>query len=231
MALGGNQALGGQQGNGRDRPGAARSPAPDSTRSRLIEAAAELFAERGYERTSIQDIARAAGLTTGAIYSNFRSKRDVLLAAIAEPAEAMGAVVGQARREGLSALQVIRIGAHRLVSGRGRRDRPILVNAMVLASRDPIVGQKLRKGLAKTFREFARLVQAGQAEGSIDADVDADAYVHYAYAVTFGAYLLETAGVPPPDQESWDRLMNLLLSALSGNSPDRRVSAGAKGAR
>ena len=60
----------------------------DATRDRLIEAASDLFAERGYERTGIEDIARRAGLTTGATYSNFRGKRELLAAAIAPPDQA-----------------------------------------------------------------------------------------------------------------------------------------------
>ena len=189
--------------------------APESTSSRLIDAASELFAERGYERTSTQDIARRAGLTTGAIYSNFRGKRELLLAAITQPAEALRAQVVDARRAGASALDLIRAGSHRLVSQRGRRQRSILVNALVLASRDPIVGQRLRQGLSKTFRDFGHLVREGQAEGSIDPDIDVDAYVHYAYALTFGAYLLETAGMPAPRQDQWDALMDRFLTALS----------------
>ena len=216
--------------DGPELDGGPRPDPPGSTRARLIEAASALFAERGYERTSIQDIARAAGLTTGAIYSNFRSKRDVLLAAIAAPAEAMGATVRDARRAGASALDLIRAGSRALVAGRGRRERPILVNALVLAGRDPIVGQKLRKGLARTFREFGRMVEAGQAEGSIAPDVDVDAYTHYAYAVTFGAYLLEAAGMPAPDQDAWDRLMDRLLTALAPTGPAVRERAEQTGA-
>ena len=219
MSLGGIMRPGGARRDG-DRVGAAPDGAvPESTRSRLVEAASELFAERGYERTSTQDIARRAGLTTGAIYSNFRGKRELLLAAISQPAEALRSRVGGARRAGASALDLIRAGSHRLVAHRGRRERSILVNALVLASRDAIVGHKLRQGLARTFRDFGNLVREGQTEGSIDPMVDVDAYVHYAYAVTFGAYLLEAAGMPAPDQMAWDGLMDRFLSALSTEAP------------
>ena len=193
----------------------ADGSAPESTSARLVEAASELFAERGYERTSTQDIARRAGLTTGAIYSNFRGKRELLLAAISQPAEALRSQVADARDAGASALDLIRVGSHRLVSQRGRRQRSILVNALVLASRDPIVGQKLRKGLTRTFRDFAHLIREGQREGSIAPDIDVDAYVHYAYALSFGTYLLETAGMPAPRQDEWDALMDRLFTALS----------------
>jgi AcrR family transcriptional regulator len=207
--------LGDPRRDGQDNGALGDGSAPESTSSRLVEAASELFAERGYERTSTQDIARRAGLTTGAIYSNFRGKRELLLAAISQPAEALRTQVGDARRAGATAIDLIRIGSHRLVSQHGRRQRSILVNALVLASRDSIVGQKLRQGLTRTFRDFGRLVKEGQAEGSIDAGIDVDAYVHYAYALTFGTYLLETAGMPAPDQERWDALMDRLLTALS----------------
>ena len=49
-----------------------------STRDRLLAAAVEVFVEQGYEGARLQDIARTAGLTTGAIYANFRGKDELL---------------------------------------------------------------------------------------------------------------------------------------------------------
>jgi AcrR family transcriptional regulator len=53
-----------------------------ATRAALVELAAELFAEGGYQQTSIRDITRAASLTSGAIYGHFRNKAELLAAAI-----------------------------------------------------------------------------------------------------------------------------------------------------
>jgi AcrR family transcriptional regulator len=53
------------------------------TRARLLDAAETLFGDRGIHRTSLDEIAAAAGLTKGAIYANFGSKKD-LIAAILE---------------------------------------------------------------------------------------------------------------------------------------------------
>ncbi len=52
------------------------------TRTALIEAAADLFARRGFHATSLEEIAHAAGFTRGAIYKNFRSKEEILLAVV-----------------------------------------------------------------------------------------------------------------------------------------------------
>ena len=53
------------------------------TRARLLDAALELTRRDGFERTTLQAIAEHAGMTTGAIYGNFRN-RDELFMALAE---------------------------------------------------------------------------------------------------------------------------------------------------
>src|SRR5947208_11040976 len=58
-----------------------------STRDRLLAAAVEVFVEQGYEGARLQDIARTAGLTTGAVYANFRGKDELLFAAIGARAD------------------------------------------------------------------------------------------------------------------------------------------------
>lgn len=48
------------------------------TRTRILEEAAKLFTEKGYEATSVQDLAEALGLSKAALYHHFRSKEEVL---------------------------------------------------------------------------------------------------------------------------------------------------------
>src|SRR5438132_1312149 len=59
-------------------------PPPQQERSRrkrdaLLQSALALFAERGYEQTSIEDIAHQAGVAVGGFYQHFTSKRQILL--------------------------------------------------------------------------------------------------------------------------------------------------------
>lgn len=61
--------------------------ASERTRRRLIDAAAEVIAERGYQAASLTDIATRAGLTTGAVYSAFGSKQALLVAVCTDAAE------------------------------------------------------------------------------------------------------------------------------------------------
>ena len=55
-----------------------RSYDPAETRRLLIAAALDLFAEKGFSRTSVQEVADRAGLTKGAFYHHFTTKDDVL---------------------------------------------------------------------------------------------------------------------------------------------------------
>src|SRR3984885_12896255 len=62
---------------------AAPSPCPPAEpRERLLGAAAEIFAERGYDGTRVADIAAAAGVSNGALYSHFASKAELLIQAL-----------------------------------------------------------------------------------------------------------------------------------------------------
>ena len=56
----------------------ARNPHPEQTERRILDVARRLFAEKGYERTSVQDIISATGLSKGAVYHHFRSKEAIL---------------------------------------------------------------------------------------------------------------------------------------------------------
>lgn len=57
----------------------APTPRRMATRRRLLDAASEVFAERGFHGSSVEDICDRAGFTRGAFYSNFASKDDLVI--------------------------------------------------------------------------------------------------------------------------------------------------------
>lgn len=62
----------------------ARITDPNSPRGRLLECAARLFREKGYERTTVRDIGAAVGIQSGSIFHHFPSKEDILRAVMVE---------------------------------------------------------------------------------------------------------------------------------------------------
>jgi AcrR family transcriptional regulator len=64
-------------------PSARRKPKGDKrerTRAALLDAARSLIREKGYERTTLEDVATRAGMTTGAIYGNFKNRDELFIA-------------------------------------------------------------------------------------------------------------------------------------------------------
>lgn len=57
---------------------------PDSPRGRVLDSASRLFRQKGYERTTVRDIASAVGIQSGSIFHHFSSKEDILRAVMSE---------------------------------------------------------------------------------------------------------------------------------------------------
>lgn len=61
-----------------------RAMAKQQTRQKVLQAAREMFIERGYEGATIRDIARAAGMSTGAVFASFTDKPELFDAILGE---------------------------------------------------------------------------------------------------------------------------------------------------
>lgn len=61
----------------REFPDTKRGRAAAHTRSKVIAAAADLFATRGYPNVGIRDVAKAVNMSTGAVFSHFKDKDEL----------------------------------------------------------------------------------------------------------------------------------------------------------
>ncbi len=57
---------------------------PGTPRGRLLRAAAHLFREKGYHRTTVRDIASLVGIQSGSLFHHFKSKEDILIQVMKE---------------------------------------------------------------------------------------------------------------------------------------------------
>jgi TetR/AcrR family acrAB operon transcriptional repressor len=71
----------------------------EETRSRILDAAERVFSEHGVSRTSLEDIAKAAGVTRGAIYWHFKDKSDLVEAMVNRVTLPMEAMVARSSDE------------------------------------------------------------------------------------------------------------------------------------
>jgi AcrR family transcriptional regulator len=81
---------------GLEHPAPVRRPRREEVRRRLLEAAAATFLEKGYLDSTLDDIARRAGLSKGAVYSNFSSKQEIVGLLLQKRIERMHEVIAAA---------------------------------------------------------------------------------------------------------------------------------------
>src|SRR5690606_25195402 len=66
-----------------------RQAAKVRTRLKVLDAARTLFAERGYDAATIRDIAKGAGMSTGAVFANFQDKAELFETVFSEEMEGL----------------------------------------------------------------------------------------------------------------------------------------------
>jgi TetR/AcrR family acrAB operon transcriptional repressor len=157
------------------------------TREALLDAAEWLFAQRGVSRTSLQDIAKAAGLTRGAVYWHFKDKTELFNAMMARttlPMEDSLASVGQAEQdEPLAELQRSALDALTRIARDPRTQRVFEIATHKVEYTDEHEGIRTRhreghrqcRGHLQTT--FARAQALGQLAEGVDTAAVALAYL------------------------------------------------------
>jgi AcrR family transcriptional regulator len=188
--------------------------APDtSTRDRLIAAAIEVFAEQGYEGARLQDIARAAGLTTGAVYANYRGKAELLFDAIG--ARAGVELDGLLRSSpGLGARSVLERLGDRLPAPRAA-EPSLLLDAVAAARRDDDLAALLRERLVRRESMLAGVVTQAKHDATLTDTVSTEAFTRFCTMLATGALVMRSLGLDQPDPDDWHALIARLLNALA----------------
>ena len=189
-----------------------------TTRERLVAAAIEVFRRDGYERARVQDIAREAGLTTGAIYANYRGKAELLYRGD-RPAHRARTRRTAAQRRRRSTVELLALLADRLLRRDG--DRPLLLEAVVGLARDPELAAMLRAGIAAREARFGALVDRGEATTARSTtSVDTETMARFCVMLAFGSMVLRTVDVDAGDREAWHALIERLLGASRAGIPE-----------
>lgn len=200
-------------------PPADGGPPTDALGDRLLAAAAEVFAERGYDRAGVAQIARRAGVTTGAIYSRYAGKGELLVAALeAHTTDELDALFADHRFEG-RAQDVLAIAGSHLVERSGsphtEKGTALLNEAFIAARRDPAVAALLHREALDRQAKLRALIDAAKETGGISPRLDTEALVTFCHALGFGFLLLDVADVPMPAAQPWEQLIAHLLATLA----------------
>jgi len=187
------------------------TPKAEATRQHLIATAIELFAERGYENTSVREIGQRVGLTTGAIYDHFRNKADLLAAAVA------AAIAAQLERpQSPGAVRPIVDSTTAVFAQHPSQTalRALLLDAAAAAKVDDAVRDRLREVQLDRLAAWTAVARAHQVDGDLDPTVDVDSWMRVLWALQFGLVIFDVFGIEPPDPDDTGALVQRFLDML-----------------
>ena len=186
------------------------------TRTALVEAAASVFARKGFAGASLDEIAEAAGFTRGAIYSNFKSKDDLILAVTdrywAGQLSAFSEVMAKA---GESPEEKVTAAAElwsKIFRESDPTMLPLTLELRLHALRDPAFRKRL-SGLHDEYRKrMASLVREQAAALGLTLRLSPEDMAELSWAASDG--LTQLAAIDRERGEHFDRLVGLLFELL-----------------
>jgi AcrR family transcriptional regulator len=185
-----------------------RKPQPRgrATRGKLLEAAEQLFTQRGYDGTSMHDVARAAGSSIGTLYHHFADKRALLL----ELVERFGDRVAAQRRSDLDFAAFLgddpraAFDAWLQKAFARLRSKPSLYLVVLsMAGRDDDVRRRYARVEQLAVERLTALIEFGQRRGLMRASVEphtAAFLIHHSLDMVVAQLLLREHAAPDPER-------------------------------
>jgi len=188
-----------------------------ATRTELLDAASRVFAQRGFHAATLEDVAREAGYTTGAIYSNFSGKDELFRAAFEHQIARDVREVSEAQAAATEDTPGARTRAAARRWMELVHERPemflLLLEYWAYAMRHP----ELRPSFVERFGAFrdttARWVEDEAKRGGWDLPLPASDIAVGINALTFGMALQY---LPGDDELPDDALEQMALAMLTG---------------
>ena len=181
------------------------------TRERLLRAAADVFAGRGYQGTRVSDIAHAAGMSNGALYAYFSSKAELLVGALR--AHGRRQLADLVAADPARSVPDLLLETGRSLRGRPEADAFLVIEALVAARRDQDVAGPMRDYVRERADWLAALVGQAQARGELDPALPRRAVAHLCLSLAVGAALV-TPDVHDVDDDEWVDVLVRLVSAF-----------------
>jgi AcrR family transcriptional regulator len=190
------------------------------SRNALLESAARGLSRYGYGNLKLDEVARDAGYTRGALYHQFRDKEDLALAVIEWVDENWMREVGvPAAQEPDPVAELIALARGHAVFCRRDIARVVMALRVEFSGQDHPVGREIERISETGIKRVARLVNAGRRDGSIPPGPPARAVALACFGALEGA-VIALAGQAPHDEELAGRAVAGVLGLDSPPAAD-----------
>jgi AcrR family transcriptional regulator len=186
---------------------------PEETRERLLDAAARVFELQGYEGATVAQIAREAGVSSGAIYAHYSTKAELLVDALRAHRERATAALFPPGRPSNVADLLVALGVR--LGSRDPEATALLAEALLASRRDAELAQVLTTALGEREQLMAALITRGQTAGELTGDVSPEAAARFALMLGFGSMLVRTLDLPETDPAHWTAFIRRVIGAFT----------------
>jgi AcrR family transcriptional regulator len=170
------------------------------SRSALLESAARGLSRYGYRNLVLEEVAREAGYTRGALYHQFKDKEDLALAVVQWVDETWwNEVGGLVDQQPDAAAALIALARGHAVYCRRDVARIMMALRVEFSGQDHPVGREVQRATKVLIRRCADLIDAGRSDGSIPPGPPATAVALALMGAVEGA-VIELAGQAPHDE-------------------------------
>jgi AcrR family transcriptional regulator len=170
------------------------------SRSALLESAARGLSRHGYGNLVLEQVAREAGYTRGALYHQFKDKEDLALAVIEWVDETWRREVGEpAEQESDPVASLIALARGHAVFCRRDVARVMMALRLEFSGQDHPVGREIERASRILFKRCADLINAGRRDGSLPPGPPARAVALAFWGALEGA-VIALAGQAPHDE-------------------------------
>lgn len=158
--------------------------------ARVLRSASVLFARRGFERTTMQDIARRSRLAVGTLYNYFRSKAEIILALVQRDTlaglQAGEAVLKDPPPDPIAAVQAL---LEQAVGPFALHDRSLWRELTAAALRDPELTRGFFAADVRLIALVSALLRELRARGDLRQDLDPDRGAVCLYGIFFSLWI------------------------------------------
>lgn len=199
-------------------------------RNHILRAAAQCFAKNGFRGTTLDDVKRQAGVSTGAIYTYFQSK-EAMMRALLEAARdgrkrrLERATQGSAGEGGQ--VRLLLDWAAAAAGPKGRHAARVDVNLWAEALSNPSMGKLARSALEEATQALGHVVRAQLQATRTAQTVDADAAASLVIALYLGLEVQNAVGMKL-DVDGMGKVLDTLLTDLLSSS-ERSTTAASQG--
>src|SRR5271168_290061 len=188
-----------------------------NTRERLLRAARSVFASSGFHGASVEEIASAAGFSTGALYSNFDGKEDLFLVLMEREIDEHAREITDAVRAQASITERATGGARRWMTMIDREPELLLLfmEFWAYGVRDPEVRPKVAERFAQMRHVLTRLIADGVREFDLQLALPAEQLAVAIDALADGIARQKLADPGAVPDELMGRVLSLLFSAAT----------------